>query len=148
MRVNEFLRLTAETTRSHLPARRRKFQIRAFYTIVQFYYTRRAVHYEVWIRGPERQIEIGLHFEADRETNAALLRYFSDHIFEIKDALGSKVEAEQWTASWTRVHEWMPYTSLDEATAQAAGERLAKMIETLQPMLERAQARGSKTSGV
>ncbi len=136
MRVNEFLHLTAETTRSHLPARRRNFQTRTFYTFIQLYYTKRGIHYEVQVRGQARQIEVGLHFEADRETNSALLRYFSDHIFEVKDTLGTQVEAEQWTASWTRIHELMPYSTLDEATAFAVAERLAQMIETLQPMLE------------
>ncbi len=138
MRVNEFLHLTAENTRSHLPARRRSFQTRTFYTFIQLYYTRRGIHYEVQVRGQARQIEVGLHFEADSETNAALLQYFSGHIFEIKDALGAQVEAEQWTASWTRIHELVPYTTLDDATAKTVAERMAQMIETLQPMLERA----------
>ena len=39
------------------------------------------------------------------------------HLFEIKHALGEHVEAEQWTKSWTRVHELMPYDKLDDATA-------------------------------
>ncbi len=146
MRVNEFLHLTAETTRSHLTARQRGFQTRTFYTFIQLSYAKRGIHYEVQVRGQARQIEVGLHFEADRETNSALLAYVCDHIFEIKDALGPQVEAEQWTASWTRVHELLPYTTLDEATAQAAAERMAKMIETLQPLLERAPARTARKS--
>ncbi len=138
MRVNEFLHLVADSARSRLPARWRGFHTRTRFTLIQLYYTRRTIHYEVWVRGKERLIEIGLHFEADRQTNAALLGYFSQRIFEIKDALGDPVELEQWTSSWARVHWLMPYTSLDDKTGQAAGEQLAKMIETLQPMLERA----------
>ncbi len=140
MRVNEFLHLTAETARPLVPSRWRNFHTRTFYTFIQLYYAKRGIHYEIQVRGQTRQIEVGLHFEADRETNAALLKCFCDHIFEIKDTLGPQVEAEQWTASWTRVHELMPYTHLDEETAKAAAKRLAKMIVALQPILERAMS--------
>ncbi len=138
MRVNEFLRLVVQTTQSQLPARWRGFHIHGRFTLVQLYYTKRTLHYEVWIRGKEHLLEIGLHFESDRATNAALLDYFTGRAFEIKDALGEQVEIEQWTASWARVHQVLPYAHLDEAAAQAASKRLAQMIETLQPMLERA----------
>ncbi len=140
MRVNEFLHLVAETTRKQLPPPLRRFSGRSRFTLIQLYYDRRTLHYEVWVRGKERFLEIGLHFESDRETNARLLDYFRDpsRAFEIKAELGEQVDFEEWTASWTRVHQLMPYEHLDAETAQAAAERLAKMIETLQPMLERA----------
>jgi len=141
MRVNEFLRLVVETTRPQLPPRWRDFQAQSRFTFVQLYYGKRNLHYEVWVRGqPHHLLEIGLHFEANRETNAALLDYFSARLFELKEALGEQIEAEQWTASWTRVHQVLPYAQLDEAAAQAAAERLAKMITVLQPMLEQATA--------
>ncbi len=140
MRVNEFLRLVAVTTRAQLPARQRRFQTQMRFTFIQLFYDKRALHYEVWVRGKERLLEIGLHFESNRETNAKLLDYFREwgRSFEIKAELGDQVEAEQWTTSWTRVHQLVPYQQLDEDTARATGERLAKMIEVLQPMLERA----------
>jgi hypothetical protein len=141
MRVNEFLRLVARDTQTRLPPRWRGFHTRTRFTLVQVYYAKRTLHYEVWVRGKERLIEIGLHFESDRETNTALLEYFSARAFEIKEALGEAVEVEQWTASWTRVHQLMPYEKLDEATAQVTAQRLAQMIEILQPMLERATVR-------
>ncbi len=95
------------------------------------------------MRGKERVIEIGLHFEADKTTNSALFHYFSAHVFEIKDTLGDQIEIEQWTSSWTRAHQLMPYERLDAPTGAAVAQRLAKMIETLQPMLELARARAS-----
>ncbi len=139
MRVNEFLRLVAETTRAQLPTRLRRFSGRSRFTLIQLFYDRRTLHYEVWVRGKERLIEIGLHFESDRATNSQLLDYFSTRAFEIKAELGDQMDIEQWTASWTRVHQLMPYQQLDQATARAVAERLARMIETLQPMLEQAR---------
>lgn len=145
MRVNEFLHLVAQETRTRLPAKQNKFQTRTRFTLIQLYFGRRTLHYEVWVRGKERLLEIGLHFEADRVTNAALLDYFGARAFEIKDELGDHVEIEQWTSSWARVHQLMPYQHLDAETAAAVAQRLSKMIETLQPMLERAvPAAGSK----
>ena len=146
MRVNQFLRLVVERTRQQLPARRRDFDIRARFTLVQLFYARRTVHYEVWVRGQNRVIEIGLHFESDRVTNAGLLAYFREapRAFEIKDTLGAEVEAEQWTESWARVHELLPYTQLDAATAEQVANHLAQMIATLQPMLERALAKTAR----
>ena len=149
MRVNEFLRLVVENTRSRLPARWRNFDGRSRFTLIQIFYSRRTIHYEVWIRGQERLIEIGLHFESDRATNAALLDYFREapRAFEIKDVLGDQVELEQWTESWTRIHQLLPYTQLDAATAEEVAKHLAPMIVTLQPMLEKALAKVARLKG-
>jgi hypothetical protein len=136
MRVHQFLDLVAQETRGQLPPRLRKFRTWKRYTLIQLFYTRRSVHYEVWIRGKEKMLEIGLHCEADRATNSALLAVADAHLFEIKDMLGDHVEAEQWTTTWTRVHELMPYVKLDEKTAAAVGKRLAEMIGVLEPMME------------
>ncbi len=147
MRVNEFLHLVAETARSQVPTRWRGFHTRTRFTLIQLYFSKRTIHYEVWVRGKERLIEVGLHFESDRETNAALLDYFRQvpRAFEIKDTLGEGVEAEQWTQSWTRVHQLLPYTHLDTATADEVAKHLAQMVTALQPMLERALKRIEKT---
>jgi hypothetical protein len=143
MRVNEFLHLVAETARSQVPSNRRGFRTRTRFTLIQIYFVKRTIHYEVWVRGKDRFIEIGLHFESDRETNTALLDYFrqTPRAFEIKDTLGEAVELEQWTESWARVHQLLRYEKLDEATAAAVAKRLGLMIVTLQPMLEHALKR-------
>jgi hypothetical protein len=143
MRVNDFLHLVAQEARPRLPLKLRGFQTRTRFTLIQLYYTRRTLHYEVWVRGKERLLEIGLHFEADKATNAALFEYFAARAFEIKDTLGDHVDIEQWTSSWSRVHQLMPYERLDAATATAAAQRLAKMMETLQSMVERAMPRAN-----
>ncbi len=63
MRVNEFLHLVVDKTRRQLPARLTGFRTRYRFTLVQLYYEKRTIHFEVWVRGKERLIEIGLHFE-------------------------------------------------------------------------------------
>lgn len=138
VRVNVFLDGVVASTRARLPPRWRRFRTRKRYTLVQLYFARRTIHYEVWIRGKERLLEVGLHCESDRETNAALLAHLSSCLFEIKEALGDQVEVEQWTSSWTRAHQLVPYEKLDDATIDVISQRLARMIEVLEPMLERA----------
>lgn len=136
MRVNDFLNLVAKYTRAELPAQFGRFQTWKRYTLIQVYFTKRSVHYEVWVRGGNvHSLEIGLHCEADAATNRAILETCDAHLFEIKDALGDQIEAEQWTNTWTRVHELVPYDKLDEATAQQAAKRLAKMITVIQPLI-------------
>ena len=91
--------------------------------------------YEVWVRGPERLIEIGLHFEADKATNDTLLAHFDARAVEIHAELGPHIEIERWTNSWSRVHQVVPYKSLDAALVDVIANKLARMIVVLQPML-------------
>ena len=88
------------------------------------------------MRGQEKLIEVGLHLEADKPTNDALREYFAERALEIHAELGPRVEVEQWTNSWSRVHEIVPYTSLDAELVDQIAGKLARMISVLQPMLK------------
>ena len=46
---------------------------------------------------------------------------------------GAAAEPEQWTSSWTRIHETAP---LDHGLLHRVAARLARYIVTLQPLLE------------
>lgn len=136
MRVNEFLNLVAQETRAALPTSLRRFHTWKRYTLVQLYYRQRKIHYEVWVRGGNvHALEIGLHCEADAATNTRLLALLDAHMFEIRHVLGERVESEQWTKSWTRVHELVPYQKLDAATARDTAQRIAAMITVLEPII-------------
>lgn len=137
MRIQEFQVSLVNKTRKLLPRKLKDFEPRSFFTIVKLSYKNPRIHYEVWIRGKEEHlIEVGLHFEADKDTNDALLAYFDSRAFEIHAELGPRVEVERWTNSWSRVHEVMPYKTLDEELVEAVAKKLAKMISVLQPMLD------------
>ena len=136
MRIQEFQVSLVNQTRKQLPRKLKNFDPRSFFTIVKLSYANPKIHYEVWVRGEERLVEIGLHFEADKETNDALREYFDARAFEIRAALGPRVEVEQWTNSWSRVHEVVPYAKLDAELVESVAKKLAKMIAVLQPMLE------------
>jgi hypothetical protein len=63
MRIQEFQVSLVAQTRKQLPRPLRNFDARSFFSLVKLFYTRPKIHYEVWVRGRERLVEIGLHFE-------------------------------------------------------------------------------------
>ncbi len=136
MRIQQFQVSLVDKTRKQLPRGLRKFDARSFFSIVKLSYDNPKLHYEVWVRGQEKLIEVGLHFEADKPMNDALREYFAGRALEIHGELGPRVEVEQWTNSWSRVHEVVPYTSLDAEVVDEIAEKLARMISVLQPMLK------------
>jgi hypothetical protein len=136
MRIQEFQVSLVDKTRKQLPRSLKDFEPRSFFTIVKLFYRDRKLHYEVWVRGPERLIEMGLHFESDKVTNDALYALFDARGIEIHAQLGPRIEIERWTNSWSRVHEVIPYASLDAKLVDQLAPRLAKMITVLQPILD------------
>ncbi|MEW5718583.1 MAG: hypothetical protein AB1817_08155 [Chloroflexota bacterium] len=136
MRIQQFQVSLVEKTRKQLPRALKNFEPRSFFTIVKIFYRNPKIHYEVWVRGQERLIEIGLHLEADKPTNDALLAFFNSRAIEIHAELGPRIEIEQWTNSWSRVHEIVPYESLNADLVDQLAIKLAKMIAVLQPMLD------------
>ena len=136
MRIQIFQVSIVNQTRKQLPRKLKDFEPRSFFTIVKLSYKNPKLHYEVWVRGQEKMIEVGFHFEADKETNDALRAYFDSRAFEIHAELGPRVEVEQWTNSWSRVHEVVPYKTLNAELVEVIAKKLAKMIGVLQPMLE------------
>ncbi|MBM3944807.1 MAG: hypothetical protein FJ317_04855 [SAR202 cluster bacterium] len=136
MKTREFLSELVELVRIQLPSGLRDMRVVGpLFTLVKFHYGDPVVHYEVWIQRRAGLVEVGLHFEGTAERNAKYLAAMSRRAKEITKALGPSVELEQWTASWTRVHEHMPLEALDADTLVAVAHRLAGMIRVLEPMV-------------
>lgn len=135
MRIQQFQVSLVKDTSRRLPRPLRNFDVRSFFSIVKISYDRPRIHYEVWVRGKERLVEVGLHFEHDKETNDLLLDHFVARSLEVHAQLGPRIEIERWTNSWSRVHEVVPYAELDEELVELIAGKLARMIAVLQPML-------------
>lgn len=135
MRLQQFQVSVVEQTKKKLPRTLREFQARSFFTLIKLAYARPKIHYEVGVRGKERLIEIGLHCEAEQPVNSGLLAHFELRAFEIHAELGNRIEIEQWTNSWSRVHQVVPYTNLDVALVETVARELAQMILVLEPMV-------------
>lgn len=92
-------------------------------------------HYEIWLRPNAGLIELGLHFEGVREDNLRRIAAVADAMPLVLGALGPAVEVEEWTESWTRVHETVPMLPLDDGFARDLALRLAAYVETLEPIV-------------
>lgn len=96
--------------------------------------TTKPFHYEVHLH--RDTIEVGLHMEADKTRNSALLTYLKKHKKSISDSLGRDVRFEKWANDWKRAYEEYrknDLTSYTEDELETTTSRLAEYIKTLQP---------------
>jgi hypothetical protein len=96
----------------------------------------KGIHYETWLQPQRRQLEVGLHLEADAELNGWLLRRLGEDWPGVAHALGDGFELEQWTANWGRVHTILPFERIDAALVDEASDCLVRCIRALQPEVE------------
>ncbi len=136
MRVAEFMPLVERLTLARLPQdiARVSSSIRSVW--LQMHYHTPKVHYEVWLTRKTGRIEIGLHFEGPREFSYRWAELMAPHMPAIQGRLGPLIELEEWTPSWTRIHQSLAYDPLTEALAEQIAGRLAQTIIVLQPIVE------------
>jgi hypothetical protein len=138
MRVGEFLTLVRQQALALLPAELRDgATARVSSSWLWVHYHHPKVHYEVWLARKIGRIEIGLHFEGPREFSYRWAELIAPHMPEIQARLGPQMELEEWTASWARVHQTVPYDPLSEMLADEVARRFAETITVLQPIVER-----------
>lgn len=112
----------------------RNFKSSNGFGLVKFHYGNAKLHYEANHQARSHTIEIGLHFEADRFTNARLLGAFRVHEKRIRRELPA-ARLEEWDKGWTRIWEPVEYERLDAALQRHVAERLAAYITVLEPIL-------------
>jgi hypothetical protein len=134
----EFFAAVRDRLQVRLPGEFQNVRFQASHRQMKLYYSYYKLHYEIWTNGRDQHIEIGLHFEEGPESTEALIRFFDQHILEIKHDLGPQIELERWTNSWGRIFQLLPYQPLTETLAVDVGDRLRDMIVILQPLLDEA----------
>lgn len=108
---------------------------RILFSSLQFHFGEPRLHYEVWPVRKTGRIEIGLHMEGPAVWSRALTQRLALRADEIRHALGSEYELEEWTAAWCRLHATLPFDSLTPDLARAVTDRLARLMHTLEPIL-------------
>lgn len=135
-----FITTLPDTLRPWLPPNLQGFQVRRPWSLLQLHYGEPNLHYEVGraAPGPLRQVtgwELGFHCEArDHHLNRLLLDGFRRHLFEIKETLGERIEAEMWDRGWTKIYEVYPDGPLTAEYRAAVAARLAAIITCLHPV--------------
>ncbi|MBM3926237.1 MAG: hypothetical protein FJ320_09705 [SAR202 cluster bacterium] len=81
-------------------------------------------------------VEVGLHLEDQPPVNKHYLAHLSDHASALRDTCPT-LEAEQWTDSWTRLHQSLTLTTLNEDLLMEVANATSRMITTLEPMVRR-----------
>ena len=137
MRVGEFMALIEERTLELLPLELREachHRVRFVWFQVHFHSPK--VHYEVWLARKTGRIEIGLHFEGPHEFSYLWAGLIAERMLEIQAQLGGDYELEEWTASWARLHETIPYDPPSPALADEIATRFARLIAICEPIVE------------
>ncbi len=137
MRVRDFLILAQQELVRALSPDLRDFRWRTAFSYLQVYYWYPAVHYELWPQRKTGRVEIGLHFEGEREHNHRWLFLLGEHMIELQSSIAAPLEIEEWTQTWSRLHYTLPYESLSEDAAALYANHLARLIEAAQPLLAR-----------
>ncbi len=143
--IREFLFAVhdAFARRSRKPRRKHEWRVRP--SLLQVYFDEPAVHYEVWVQRKTWSIEIGLHFEGEREVNYRWAAALAPRALEIQAQLGPGMELEEWTSKWTRLHESRPLSGdpkrpiklvLTEELVADVAERLARFVHVMEPILK------------
>lgn len=132
----KFLNTFPDAVLLHLPAALQSIQVRQpFPWLVQFHYGEPRLHYELSKVRAGAGWELGFHCEArDTRLNRFLLDGFRRNLFEIKDTLGERIEAEMWDRGWTKIYEVVPAESLTDVYQRQLGRRMAEIIICLHPI--------------
>lgn len=150
-----FLRQVADELPSHVPPRLRGFsseQWGRFYKV--WYGDQKKVHFEVQFLRNGR-LEIGLHLEAEPDTNEGVAKALERRRTAILHSLGDTPRFGSHGSGWRSVSEtWTGGDLRGEEAAVEAAARLAEYVVALAPLVDAAlrdpatvRAPGSARSG-
>ncbi|MEX2245167.1 MAG: hypothetical protein WEC75_00605 [Dehalococcoidia bacterium] len=136
LRVRDFLALVHEGVLSRLGKRLDGMETRQRFGYVQYYRGTPDVHYEVWAQRKTGRLEIGLHFEGERDANYRAAELLALRAPDITARIGPEYELEEWTKVWTRLHRTSEAAALTEELADDAAERVAALIRGMEPVID------------
>ncbi len=143
LRVRDFLALVHEGVRARLGPKLDGLAWRQRFSFLQYYRGSPDVHYEVWAQRKTGRLEIGLHFEGERDRNYAAAELLALRAPDIQASVGPDYEVEEWTKSWTRLHHSAQAAKLTPALADDAAERVVALIRGMEPIIDQMELRRS-----
>src|SRR5262245_20310700 len=135
LRIRDFLALVHEGVVARLGEALDGFAWRQRFGYVQYYRERPAVHYEIWVQRKTARLEIGLHFEGERDANYAAAEALSIRAPDVQARIGPEYELEEWTAQWTRLHRSFAAPALTPELADEAAGHAVALIRGMEPIL-------------
>jgi len=103
--------------------------------LLKIHYGNPDFHFEVWHHTGAGRLEIGLHFEGERQHNAQAFDFFRARMVEVKQSL-PRAELEPWDRGWSRLYETLPAAQFDVAALGRGADLMRAYITTLEPLLQ------------
>lgn len=141
LRIRDFLALVHNGVVTGLGDALDGLDWRQRFGFVQYYRGSPAVHYEVWVQRKTARIEIGLHFEGERDANYQAAELLAMRAPDIQARIGPEYELEEWTKEWTRLHRSFDAPSLTPELAADAARRTVALIRGMEPLLDEMELR-------
>lgn len=136
LRVRDFLALVHEGIVARMGPSLDGLGWRQRFGYLQYYRGTPAVHYEVWVQRKTQRLEIGLHFEGDRDANYAAAAALAERAPDVQARIGAEYELEEWTQKWTRLHRSFDAPALTPELADDAAGRAVALIAGMEPLLD------------
>lgn len=141
LRVHDFLALVHEGVRARLGDGLDGFEMRQRFSFVQYYRGAPDIHYEVWAQRKTSRLEIGLHFEGERDANYRAAELLALRAPDIQAGVGPEYELEEWTKSWTRLHRLFDAGALTPALADDAAGEVVALMRGMEPIVDQMELR-------
>ena len=136
MTIRDFLALVHDRVVAALGTRLDGRDMRRRFGYLQYYRGAPAIHYEVWVQRKTARMEIGLHFEGERERNYAAAEILAMRAPDVIAAVGPEYELEEWTERWTRLHRSFEAPTLTPDLAGEAAAQVLALIRGMEPILD------------
>jgi hypothetical protein len=136
LNIRNFLALVHDGMVDRLGADLDGLSWRQRFGYVQYWRGTPAVHYEIWVQRKTQRLEIGLHFEGERDANYDAAELIAIRAPDVQAAIGPEYELEEWTERWTRLHRAFPAPSLTPELAAEAADRAVSLIRGMEPILD------------
>jgi hypothetical protein len=145
--MGSFLRQVADELPAHLPPALRGYDAQQWGRFYKIWYGDRKIHYEVQFLS-RRELQIGLHLEADEKTNEEVAGTLERRRARIRKALGEDASVGSHGPKWRFLAEsWRGGELTGEDAAIEAAARLAEYVRTLQPLLSQKNLVGERRRG-
>lgn len=141
LRIRDFLALVHEGVAGRLGKKLDGFDVRQRFGYLQYYRGSPDVHYEVWAQRKTARVEVGLHFEGERDRNYEAAELLALRGPDVQRRIGSEYELEEWTQSWTRLHRSLAAPALTPELADEAAARVVTLIRGLEPIIDELELR-------
>jgi len=136
LRIRDFLAEVHAGVEAGLGAALDGLDWRQRFGYLQYYRGSPAIHYEVWAQRRTSRVEIGLHFEGERDDNYRAAEMLALRAPEVQAVVGPEYELEEWTQTWTRLHHTLAGASLTPELAAESARRVLALIRGMEPMID------------